>query len=39
VLEIFEDFIYNARTRDIRVETTGFEKWRDDEKRLTTEKE
>jgi len=39
VLEIFEDFIHNARTRDIRVETTGFEKWRDDEKRLTTEKE
>ena len=38
VLEVFEDFIYNAKTRDIRVETTGFESWTEDSNNLTTEK-
>jgi hypothetical protein len=37
-MEVFEDFIFNAKTRDIRVETTGFEKWTEDHQTLTTER-
>lgn len=38
VMEAFTDFLENAKTRNIRVETTGFDKWTEDHKNLTTEK-